>query len=71
VTLLSRTGDTIVNKPQMTFMQACRDFFGLKEGQTAMQFGQEVKALTEDDRKEITAGLQAQGYSIVAATLAK
>ena len=40
-----------------TFMSACRDFFGLKEGQTSMDFAKEVKALTEADRAEITAGL--------------
>jgi hypothetical protein len=45
-------------------MAACRDFFGLKEGQTALQFGQEIKQLTADDRKEIAAGLTAMGYKI-------
>jgi len=53
-----------------TFMSACRDFFGLKEGQTSMDFAKEVKALTEADRAEITAGLNGQGYKIVAAPAA-
>lgn len=53
--------------PPMTFMAACRDFFGLKEGQTALQFGQEIKALTEQDRKEIREGLEQNGYTIVQA----
>ncbi len=54
-------------KPQMTFMQACRDFFGLHAGQSAMSFGAEIKALSDDDRKEIMQGLEQQGYNIVAA----
>jgi hypothetical protein len=49
---------------ELSFMAACRDFFGLKEGQTALQFGQEIKQLTADDRKEIAAGLTAMGYKI-------
>jgi hypothetical protein len=48
-----------------TFMAACRDFFGLHPGQTAMQFGAEIKALTDEDRKEIRAGLEKEGYEIV------
>lgn len=50
-----------------TFMSACRDFFGTKEGQTAMEFGKELKELTEADRAEIKAGLQKLGYVIHAA----
>jgi hypothetical protein len=52
---------------KMTFMQACKDFFGLHPNQTTMQFAQEIKALTEDDRKEIRAGLEANGYEILQA----
>lgn len=52
---------------KLTFMSACRDFFGLKDGQTAMEFGKELKALTEQDRAEIKDGLQRLGYEIVAA----
>lgn len=51
---------------EMTFMQACKDFFGLKENQRPMEFAQEIKALTEDDRKEIKEGLEKTGaYKIV------
>lgn len=50
-----------------TFMSACRDFFGLKDGQTAMDFGKEIKALTDADRAEISAGLASHGYKIVSA----
>lgn len=52
---------------QMTFMQACKDFFGLHAGQTSMDFAKEIKALTDADRIEIAAGLKANGYEIVAA----
>jgi hypothetical protein len=52
---------------KLTFMAACRDFFGLKEGQTAMDFGKELKALTEKDRAEIKDGLTKLGYEIIAA----
>lgn len=52
---------------KMTFMSACIDFFGLKDGQTKLQFGQEVKQLTEKDRAEIKAGLEQNGYEILPA----
>ena len=52
---------------KMTFMAACKDFFGLKEGETSMQFAQEIKALTEQDRAEIRAGLVQNGYEILQA----
>lgn len=57
---------------KMTLMAACRDFFGLKtneEGktQTAMEFGKEYKALTEQDKLEIRAGLEQNGYEIMEA----
>lgn len=52
---------------KMTFMKACIDYFGAKEGQTAMQFAQELKALTEQDRADIRAGLEQNGYEILQA----
>jgi len=52
---------------EMTFMQACKDFFGLKADQTPMQFAKEVRELTADDRTEITTGLEKNGYKIIAA----
>ncbi len=33
---------------EMTFMQACRDFFGLLPGQTPLQFGAEIKNRSGD-----------------------
>lgn len=52
---------------KLTFMMACRDFFGLHSGQTNMQFAQEVKALTDADKTEIRAGLEKLGYEIIQA----
>ena len=41
-----------------------KDFFGLKEGQTAMGFMQEVKALTEDEKLDLArAAAKAIGLS--------
>ena len=51
----------------MTFMAACKDFFGLREGQTSLEFGKEIKALTPEDRAEIVAGLETNGYKILQA----
>ena len=48
-----------------TFMSACREFFGVKEGQSNLQFGKEVQQLTPADREEITKGLKTQGFDIV------
>jgi hypothetical protein len=44
---------------EMTFMAACKEFFGQKEGQTNLDFGKEVKALTQQDREDLKPGLEA------------
>lgn len=56
-----------MDKKQMTFVQACRDFFGLKEGQGLKDIMLEIKALTLEDRTEIKTGLEANGYEITSA----
>lgn len=56
-----------MNLKKLTFMSACKDFFGLKEGQTSIEFGKELKQLTTEDRAEIKAGLEQNGYEIIAA----
>lgn len=56
---------------KLTFMQACRDYFGLLPGQTSLDFGKEVKALNDKDREEIAKGLEKQGYEILAVTSVK
>lgn len=43
----------------MTFMGACKNFFGFKAGQTLGDFSAEVKALTKEDRAELTPQLEA------------
>lgn len=48
----------------MSFIQACREFFGQRPDQSAMDFMKEIKALSETDRAEIKAGLIALGYNI-------
>ena len=52
---------------EMTLLAACKDFFGLKDGQLALDFGKEYKLLTDADKKEISAGLEKNGYKILAA----
>jgi len=48
----------------MSFLGACRDFFGYKPGETGADFYRELKELTLHDRAEITAGLEQNGYKI-------
>jgi len=56
------------NRPPQTFMAACVEFFGVKEGQTKLAFGKEVQTLTPTDRVEITEMLiQQEGYNIISA----
>lgn len=43
---------------EMSFMAACMQYFGVREGQTKLQFGQEVKALTPQDRADMIPGLE-------------
>lgn len=51
---------------KISFMSACVRFFGQKEGQTKLQLGQEVKALTPQDRIDMTPGLAKElGVEIV------
>lgn len=58
-----------MNEKPMTPMAASRDFFGLRADQkSALDFGKEWKALSEQDRAEIVDGLKSVGYTIVAPT---
>ncbi len=43
-----------------TFIQAMKGFFGLKEGETPMEFGREVMALSFKEREEFHRMLKAQ-----------
>lgn len=51
---------------EMKFASACKDFFGLKQGDTLKEFAAELKSLTEKDRAEIKAELEKNGYKIIA-----
>lgn len=55
----------------VSFLAACQSFFGLKEGQRPIEFGKEIQALTNDDRKEIASGLVKNGYNIDPSTVEK
>lgn len=48
----------------MTFIAACKTFFGFKEGQSLTDFGKEIRDLTPADREEIANALRARGYEI-------
>ena len=43
----------------ISFISACVRFFGCKPGQSKLDLGKEVKALTEQDRKEMAPELAA------------
>ncbi len=45
----------------MAFSAAMKHFFGLKPGQSIMEFGAELKQLTFDDKMEFAKMLRAQG----------
>lgn len=40
------------------FIVACKQFFGFKDGQTLLEFKQEVAELTPADRADMTPGLE-------------
>lgn len=37
----------------VSFIHACREFFGMLPGQTLQQFAAEIKQLTPDDKQEL------------------
>lgn len=48
----------------MTFLAACREYFGMKSEQKPVDFLKEIKDLSEADRVEIRKDLEANGYVI-------
>lgn len=50
----------------MSFVAACLDFFGKKPGQSSVDFMQEIRQLTTEDRAELTKLLPSVGYEIKA-----
>jgi hypothetical protein len=55
----------------VSFVMACRDFFGLKPEQKLTEFAAEVKVISSDPalRAYFVKGLEQNGYTIQAATL--
>jgi hypothetical protein len=49
---------------KMTFIAAMKDYFGMKQGQSPMDFLKEVKMLTDDDKKWFRENLPSVGYQI-------
>lgn len=50
----------------MSFVLACKDYFGFKAGQTMTEFMNEIKALTTEDRDYFTREFAKVGYQITA-----
>lgn len=48
-------------KAKKGFMVAAKEFFGLLPGQSPVQFGQELKTLSYEDKMEIAAGIRKNG----------
>lgn len=55
---------------KMTFVAASKDFFGLKMGQTGVQFMHEIKELSPEERTDIASGLALNGYEIISSQVA-
>lgn len=51
--------------PAMKFGPAVQHFFGRRPGDGLREFGEELKALTAEDRQELKEGLEKMGYTIV------
>lgn len=46
---------------QLSFVAACKRFFGFKDGQSISEFGRELKDLTHAEKLEIAQGMRAAG----------
>lgn len=51
---------------ETTWAGACREYFGLKTGQTLQEFVAELKQLTEADKAELIALFPSVGFTIKA-----
>ena len=47
--------------PQIGFVKAMKDYFGLLPGQTILQFGAELKALSYEEKLDFAQGLRSIG----------
>lgn len=50
---------------KVTFVVACKKFFGFKPGQTIAQFGEELKQLTSKDRADLVEMFPSVGFQIM------
>ena len=50
---------------QQSFITACMDYFGKKQGQTLHQFRDEVHMLSPEDRRYFTKHFRSVGYEII------
>lgn len=50
-----------------SYIAAMKHFFGFKPEQTLMQFNDELKTLSPEDREFFKSGLRSNGYEIPAA----
>jgi len=50
---------------RMTFVQAMKDYFGLRAGTTNVDFMKEFQALTAEDKEWFKVQLGSVGYEIV------
>lgn len=46
---------------QKSFIAACKDFFGFKPGQTLTEFGNEIKALSHEEKMDLADGMRKIG----------
>jgi hypothetical protein len=49
---------------EMSFMAAMRNFFDYRPNQDTKSFYEEIKTLSDTDRAEFAAMLQAEGYKL-------
>ena len=54
---------------QSSFVKAMKDFFGLLPGQSVMQFGAELKTLSDAEKHEFASALRASGIDCANPTL--
>ena len=52
---------------EMSLVMALKDYFGMKPGQTSMDFLKEVKELTDEDKIWFRDNLPSVGYKITTA----
>jgi hypothetical protein len=47
--------------PPIGFVKAMKDYFGLRPGQTVLQFGAELRALSHEEKLDFANGFRALG----------